>query len=345
MAGAPRLRVGLAGFGNVGRAFARLLIDRRPVLRERLGVEPVLVFIADSGGFLGSRDGLDWGLVERALEAPRGRVSGLEGGQPGGTVEEAIEGLGVDVLVDATPSRYDEPETALGWWLRVLDSGGAVVTADKAPLATRCGVLLSPPGRARRLFYKATVMAGTPLVDMLRWGMAGRLVKKVTGVLNGTTNYVLGLAEEGWGFQEAVREAQRRGYAEPDPSADLHGFDLAAKAAILSCTLGSPLSLRDVERRDVVDEAAFQRAREAARRGRRLKYVATVEPGRGARVELVEVGPESPLYRLRGVMNGVLVEPREAEPVYVEGPGAGRLATASSLLADLAAAVLQGVVP
>jgi homoserine dehydrogenase len=256
-----------------------------------------------------------------------------------------LEEFGVDVLVDATPSRYDAPDDALSWWLRVLDSGGAVVAADKAPLATRCGVLAGSRSRWRRLFYKATVMAGTPLVDMLRWGLAGRVVSRVTGVLNGTTNFVLGLAEEGRGFWEAVREAQERGYAEPDPSADLEGFDLAAKAVIVSCSLGYPLSLGDVEIRDRVDESVFRRAAEAAGAGRRLKYVATVEPGRGARVEVVEVGPGNPLYRLRGVMNGVLVEAVEAEPVYVEGPGAGRLATAASLLADLGEAVLQGVVP
>ena len=344
MAGAA-LRLGLAGFGNVGRAFASLLAERRRLLAERLGVEPVLVFIADSGGYLGSPKGLPWGAVEEALRAPRGGVSRLPGGRPGGTVVEALERLGVDVLVDATPSRYDSPEEALSWWLSVLDSGGAVVTADKAPLATRCAGLLGAPSRSRRLFYKATVMAGTPLIDMLRWGMAGRRVSRLTGVLNGTTNYVLGLAEEGRGFWEAVRDAQEKGYAEPDPSADLHGHDLAAKAAIVSCTLGSPLSLGEVEVRDRVDEEAFRRAAEAAARGRRLRYVAVVEPGRGAWVALTEVGPGGPLSRLRGVTNGALVEPVEAEPIYVEGPGAGRLATAASLLADLAAAVLQGVVP
>ena len=339
-----RLRIGLAGFGNVGRAFARLLYERRVLLAGRLGLEPVLVFIADSRGFLGSPEGLPWSRVAEALEAPRGGVSGLPDGRPGGGVEEAIEALGVDVLVDATPSRYDAPEAAEKWWRLVLSSGGAVVTADKAPLATRCGSLLGAPGWRRRIFYKATVMAGTPLIDLLRWGMAGRMVERLTGVLNGTTNYVLGLAEKGVGFEEAVRDAQEKGYAEPDPSADLEGLDLAAKAAIVSCTLGHPITIWDVERRGRVDEEAFRRAAEAAKRGNRLKYVAVVEPGRGARVELVEVPPSNPLHGLEGVLNAALIEPAEAEPIYIQGPGAGPLATAASLLADLAAAAEQGVV-
>jgi homoserine dehydrogenase len=340
---ARTVRVGLVGFGNVGRAFARLLYERRRLLRERYGAEPVLVFIADSRGYLASPRGLSWDTVLQALEAPRGGVSRLPGGRPGGRAVEAIEETGVDVLVDAAPSRYDSPGEAVEWWSRVLGSGAAVVAADKAPLATGCGRFLSGSW-GRRVYYKATVMAGTPLIDLLRWGMAGRVVRRVTGVLNGTTNYVLGLAEKGVGFHEAVRDAQEKGYAEPDPSADLEGLDLAAKAAIVSCTLGVPLTLWDVERRGRVDEEAFRAALEAARRGRRLRYVATVEPGRGARVELVEVGPENPLYGLTGVLNGALIEPEEAEPVYVQGPGAGRLATAASLLADLAEVLLQGVV-
>jgi len=338
------VRVGVAGFGNVGREFVRLLAERRGLLLERYGFEPRLVFIADSRGWLGSREGLDWGLVGEALSAPRGGVSGLEGGRPGGSVLEAVESLGVDVLVDATPSRYDDPGAALSWWLRVLDAGGAVVAADKAPLATRCRELLAGP-RGRRVFYKATVMAGTPLIDVLRFGLAGRRVERVTGVLNGTTNYVLGLVEKGHSLTEAVREAQARGYAEPDPSADLEGLDLAAKAAIVSCTLGAPVSVWDVERRAVVDEEAAARAREAASRGRRLRYVAVVEPQAGrAYVDLVEVGPGSPLYGLEGVMNAALIETVEAEPVYLQGPGAGPRATAAAMLSDLVEAVLTGAV-
>ena len=333
------VRVGLAGFGNVGRAFARLLSERREVLAERYGVEPVLVFIADSRGVLCGGGGLSWGLVEEALSAPRGGVSGLEGGRPGMSVEEALEECGVDVLVDATPSRYESPGTALSWWLRVLNSGGAVVTADKAPLATSCDRLERFIRAEPRVFYKATVMAGTPLIDLLRWGFAGRRVTRVTGALNGTTVYLLSRAEEGVSYGEALREAVEKGYAEPDPSADVRGFDLAAKASIVSCTLGSWVPLDRVEIRAVVDEEAFSRAREAAARGRRLRYAAVVEPGRGAYVDLVEAEPGSLFYELRGVENAAVVESEEAAPVQVRGPGAGAMATAAALLADLVEAL------
>ena len=342
-AAARRVSIGLAGFGNVGRAFARMLAEKRGELAERYGFEPVIVFIADSRGVLMPRGGVDWSLLGEALNAPRGGVSGLEGGRPGATVEEALEERCIDVLVDTTPSRYESPETAAGWYRRVLGGGGVVVTADKAPLATGCSSLLQGSW-GRRLYYKATVMAGTPLLDMLRWGMAGRRVERVTGILNGTTNYMLGLAEQGLGFEEALRRAQEEGYAEPDPSSDLEGLDLAAKAAIVSCTLGRPLTVWDVERRGRVDGEAFRAAREALERGERLKYVAVVEPPAGrAFVDLVAVPRDSPLYRVDGAMNAALVEPAEAAPVTVMGPGAGREATAASLVSDLVEAVLMGV--
>ena len=337
------VRLGLAGFGNVGRAFARLLMERRLLVRERYSLDPLVVFIADSRGYVCSREGLPWSRVEEALRAPRGGVSRLPGGREGG-VEEAIEECGVDVLVDATPSRYDDP-VQLAWWLRVLEAGGAVVTADKAPLATGCERLTRYIHLEPRLHYKATVMAGTPLIDMLRWGLAARRVEKVTGVLNGTTNYLLNRAVEGVGFEEALREAQERGYAEPDPSSDLEGLDAAAKAAIISCTLGHPLSVWEVERRARVDEEAFRRAREAASRGRRLRYAAVVEPGRGAYVDLVEVEPGSLLYDLPGVLNAVEIVTDESGVIAVRGSGAGGRATAAAMLSDLVeAAAALGVV-
>jgi len=345
--GAGAVRLGVAGFGNVGREFVRLLLERRGLLEERYGLRVGVSFVADSRGALCAAGGgvLEWGLVERALEAPRGGVSRLPGGRPGLGVEGALEECGTDVLVDATPSRYEDVEPALGWWLRVLGSGGAVVAADKAPLAVACDRLAVYIYSKPRLYYKATVMAGTPLIDLLRWGYAGRRVERVVGALNGTTNYLLTRAVEGASFGEALREAQERGYAEPDPSADLEGFDLAAKASIVSCTLGGWIPLGRVERRARVDGEAFERARRATAAGRRLRYVAVVEPAAGrAYVDLLEAEPGSVLYDIRGVENAVVVESAEAGPVMLRGPGAGARATAAALLSDLVeAASVMGV--
>jgi homoserine dehydrogenase len=288
-------------------------------------------------------NGLPRGIVGRLLEAPRGAVSRHAGGagRPGASVEEVLEECSPDILVNATPSRYDSSEPLqLRWAVKVLENGGLVVFADKAPMAMQCWRLLSG-GWASRVYYKATVMAGTPLIDMLRYGFAGRRVRLFQGALNGTVNYILWLAEKGLSFSEALRRAQEEGYAEPDPSLDLRGYDLAAKAAIVSCTLGSLVSMKDVVIEAVVDSDAAERARAAAGRGRRLRYVAVVRPGFKPKVSLVEVGGDSPLYHGSSIENVAVVENEEAPPVAVRGPGAGPMATAASLLSDTVNAALR----
>jgi homoserine dehydrogenase len=336
------LTVGLAGFGLVGRAFAEMLAEKRQLIRERYGVRLSLVFIADSRGAAVDCAGLDWRLVGRLTRLPRGAVSSAEGvGRPGLTVGELVEECRPDILVDATPSIYMRRPVQLEWALEVLGYGGAVVFADKAPMAVACGQLLSG-SKGRRVFYKATVMAGTPLIDMLRYGFSGRRVVRVRGALNGTCNYLLWLAaEKGLGLSEALSEAAREGYAEPNPELDVNGVDLAAKAAILSCTLGFEATLWDVEVADRVDGRAMEWAVEARHRGARLRYVATVEPGRRLRVHLEEVGAEDPLYHGGPAENVAVVESEEAGRVAVYGPGAGARATAASLLSDLANAARE----
>lgn len=330
----------LAGFGTVGREFARLLLERRGEA-GRAGVELRVVGVVDSRGAAVDCNGLPADTISKLLGAPRGQVSSVAPqGKPGATVEDVVEMCNPDILVDATPSRYEGEPPQLRWALKVLRSGGAVVFADKAPMATACHRLLGG-GWSWRVYYKATVMAGTPLIDLLRYGMLGRRVESVRGALNGTCNYVLWLAEKGYDYGEAVKRAQEEGYAEPDPTLDLKGFDLAAKAAIISCTLGSPVTVWDVRVRSIVDEDAARRAREAARAGRRLRYIATVKPGSRPEVALVEVTVDTPLYEGVGVENVAVIETEEAPPVTVRGPGAGPRATAASLLSDTLHAALR----
>ena len=333
---AQRLSVGIAGFGNVGRAFAKLLIERAGKLS--LGEKLRIVFIADSKGAIASPEGLPVQAVAKALETPRGRLYSIDGyGRKGVSVEELLEAMAPDVLVDVTPSIYEGEPPQLRWHTAVLSAGGAVVPANTAPLALKCSYLLCGAW-GRRVYYKATVMAGTPLIDLLRYGLAGRNIKLVRGVLNGTTNYILGLLEKGVSFAEAVGRAQAEGYAEPDPSTDLKGFDLAAKAAIVSCTIGRPVSIHDVRIEDQLEPGIERRVGEARSRGLRLKYVAVVDD-KGPRVMLETLTPDDPLARAEGVTNAAYIETSEAPPITIYGPGAGPMATASALLSDLVLAI------
>ncbi len=332
---APRLSIGIAGFGNVGREFVRLLLERgeQHGLWDRVSI----VFIADSKGVILDENGLGRDVLLEALSLPRGGLGRYQGfGHEGLHVDELLDRI--DILVDITPSIYVEEPPQLKWFRRVLEEGGAVVTADKAPLAMNCAPLLGPKW-GRRLFYKATVMAGTPLIDLLRYGLRGRRVKRVRGALNGTSNYVLTLVEKGLSLAEAISDAQRKGYAEPDTSIDLHGFDLAAKAAIVSCTLGSPVRLHEVHVEDRIEPGIEQRVKKLRGEGRRLRYIADICMGHKPVVRLAELEPSDSLWNTTGVMNAAEIVTEEAEPMTLYGPGAGPRATASTLFSDLLLAV------
>jgi homoserine dehydrogenase len=330
------LRIGIAGFGNVGRTFVKLALERGGELG--LWSQARIVFVADSRGAVIRPEGLNGSDLEKMLSLPRGRVSSLQGiGLPGVSVDELLEKHGVDVLVDITPSTYRGDIPQLKWYLRVLGAGGAVVTADKAPIALRGPELLRRHGC--RLFYKATVMAGTPLIDLLRVGLVARRITRVRGALNGTSNYVLSMLEKGYSLSEAIKDAQEKGYAEPDPSTDLKGFDLAAKAAIVACTIGLGYTFDDVVIADEISAEAENLVRRASEKGKKIRYVLEVQRGQRPVVRLAELEPGDPIAATSGALNVAQIETEEAEPITVYGPGAGPLATASSLLSDLVLAI------
>ena len=172
---------------------------------------------------------------------------------------------------------------------------------------------------------------------MLRHGLRGRPVKRVRGALNTTTNTVLSLVEDGLTLDQALQKAREMGVAEPNPELDLKGLDLAAKAAILSCTLGTPITIDEVEIEAAVDYRVETLARQAAAKGNRLRMVASIEQGT-ARVTLEELTPDDPLHQVKGKTNAAVVE-AEAGTIAVYGPGGGPLPTAYSLLADLLQAI------
>ncbi len=315
----------LVGFGRVGRRFAKLIIEQYHVLEKKHSLRLEFVAIADSRGYVFG-DELTASRVLDLTMLPRG---GLAIAGRKGSLLDIIDRLDYDVLVNAAVSSYKDGQPGLAYAKAALQRGKAYVTADKPPLALALNQL-----EKQKIFYKATVMAGTPLIDLLRYGLLGRGVKRVIGILNGTSNYVLGLLENGLGLDEAIRRAQEEGYAEPNPSNDLHGVDLAAKAAIIAQTLGCNTTLRDVVIEDKITENTEKRVEELLRRGMRLKYVAVID-GCKAFVRLVDIGPDNPLYNVNGANNGVVIETGDESRIYLEGPGAGVDVTAWTLLSDV----------
>ncbi|MEJ7795001.1 MAG: homoserine dehydrogenase [Nocardioides sp.] len=315
------LKVAVLGCGSVGSQVVRLLEEQADDLAARIGARLELV-----------------GVAVRRLDAPREVEvrDGLLTTDAAGLVTRA------DVVIEVIGGI--EPARSL--ILAALESGAAVVTANKALLAADGPKLYAAADRAGRdLFYEAAVAGAIPIVRPLRESLAGDRVTRVLGIVNGTTNFILDKMDTaGSGFSEALEEAQELGYAEADPTADVEGFDAAAKAAILaSLAFHSRVNADDVYREGIseVTAADVQSAREM---GSVVKLLAIAELRRGdtpgdeavaVRVHPAMIPRSHPLASVREAFNAVFVESEAAGQLMFYGPGAGGAPTASAVLGDL----------
>ncbi|GAB6148091.1 homoserine dehydrogenase [Stetteria hydrogenophila] len=332
-------RLAIIGFGGAGRELARLLALKSDEM-DRLGVK--VVAVADSRGAAICPRGFTGYELLKLAETPRSQVSSGPCGRPGAGVDEVYDETAPTIHVEVTPSDYETGEPGLSHAFKALRSGASFVTANKAPLALRFWDIVSEAAsRGLYLGYSATVMAGTPLVSLLR-GLRGCELRSFEGILNATTNYVLTVMQEKLvPLEEALEEAKAVGVAEPDPSLDLEGWDAAAKLVIVANTLGYKLTLGDVRRRPL--NVSLGDVVSAMRRGRVVKYVARFTPGGAAEVAPVEVEQGSFLAQARGTENAVTIDVG-FNVVKLAGRGGGVDATAHALLADIIEAV-RGWVP
>lgn len=312
------LRVALLGAGTVGASVARLLGERAELLAARAGrpLELAGVAVRDTGRV---RDGVDPALLTDDVE---------------GLVERAD--LVVEVMGGLEPAR--------GLIERALRRGVPVVTANKQLIAQQGPQLQAVADEhGAGLHYEAAVMAAIPVMAVVGESLAGDEIASISGIVNGSTNYVLDLvARKGVPFEEAVRQAGELGYLEADPTEDLEGLDAAAKIVILARTAWDlPVSMEDVQRQGItgLTDADFE---QAAAHGSVIKLVASAwrsAAGGGDRVEVavrpVALPQDDPLAQAREGTNVLIVEARSAGSLRLQGAGAGGDATASAVLGDI----------
>jgi homoserine dehydrogenase len=315
------LNVAVLGCGVVGSQVVRLLTEQAGDLEARVGTPLRLV-----------------GVGVRRLDAPR------DVEVPAGLLTTDSAGLVAREDVDVVVEVIGGIEPARTLILSALESGASVVTANKALLADDGPTLFEAAEKAERdLFYEAAVAGAIPILRPLRESLAGDRVTRVIGIVNGTTNYILDKMDStGAGFEEALEEAQALGYAEADPTADVEGFDAAAKAAILaSLAFHSRVTAADVHREGITDVSAADIA-SAARMGSVVKLLAIAElvptgstEGVSVRVHPAMIPRSHPLASVRQAFNAVFVESDAAGRLMFYGPGAGGPPTASAVLGDL----------
>jgi homoserine dehydrogenase len=279
------------GVGNVGRRFLQLLADKADTLHDRLGLELVLVGVADTSGGAVCPTGLDPERTIRLKLEGEGVARYPGCGRPGLSALEMVRSTDADLLVDASPASMEDGQPGLGCIESALARGMHVVTANKAPLVLAFPRLL---GLAQAigvaLRFDATVTGGLPAVNLGQRDLVAADVHQMEGVLNLTTNYILTrMADDGLSYDQALAHAQAAGHAETDPTLDVDGWDAANKLVILAhSVLGHPATLDDVSVegiRGVTPEMLSQ----AAAQGKVVKLVASANP--------LGIGPEEG-YRL-----------------------------------------------
>ena len=316
------LKVAVLGCGSVGSQVVRLLTEHAADLHARVGARVELV-----------------GIAVRRLDAPRDVEI------PDGLLTTDADGLVARDDVELVIEVIGGIEPARSLILSALENGASVVTANKALLAEDGPTLFEAADKAGRdLYYEAAVAGAIPILRPLRESLAGDRVTRVLGIVNGTTNFILDKMDtSGAGFSEALEEAQELGYAEADPTADVEGFDAAAKAAILaSLAFHSRVTAADVHREGIADVTAADVA-SAQEMGCVVKLLAICElrPTAGGddavavRVHPAMIPRSHPLASVREAFNAVFVESDAAGQLMFYGPGAGGAPTASAVLGDL----------
>lgn len=315
------LRVGILGCGNVGAALVRLIADHQDLIQARAGrrIEVGRVAVQD---------------------VTRSRGVDLSADVFTADANVVVVDPDIDLVIEVMGST--EPARSL--ILEALQRGKPVVTANKELLATH-GVELFEAAESAGvdLLFEASVGGGIPLIRPLRESLAGDRIRRLMGIVNGTTNYILTkMTEEGSSFADALAEAQELGFAETDPTADIEGYDAAAKAAIIaSIAFGARVTADDVCREGISSVTAqdIAAARDLGYVVKLLAVAEAVGDQMGGEIA-VRVNPamvplQHPLAAVRGSFNALFVEGAAVGQVMFYGPGAGGMPTASAVLGDV----------
>jgi len=311
------LKVGIAGLGTVGSAVVAMIFRARDELSARAGRPIELVAYASK-------------------DPPKDRTLDLSKLRQVADPVALARDSGIDVFVELMGGEGDPAKSSVE---AALGAGRSVVTANKALLA-RHGVALARLAEKNNaaLNFEAAVAGGIPIVKTLREGLGGSRIARVYGILNGTCNYILTrMYKERMSFADCLKEAQRLGYAETDPTFDVGGFDTAHKLAILtSLAFGTEVDAQAVHVEGIqsIALADLEAADELGYRVKLLGVAQRTEAGIEQRVHPTMVPQGTVIAEIDGVLNAVAID-SDTMPLTLMGPGAGGPATSSAVVADL----------
>ena len=334
--------IALIGFGGVNRALADIIATDEEKFYREMGFNLRIVAVSDM--FLGSvytPGGIDLTLLA-ALPVAQGACATLPNGKATAENEDIIKNSNADIVVEATvtDSVTGQPATSHCRW--ALSTGKHVSTTNKGPLAFAEKELMDLALKNNVGFeYEGVVMSGTPVLRFADKLLKGSEIHQFSGILNGTANYVLGLVEQGHTFADAITSAQKQGYAEADPSADVEGKDVMLKVIVLANRLWGANLTRDNVQCQGITGLTETMVKEAVAEGCHWKLVGKASKQENGSV-VASVSPEKlslehPLAGISGAVNAITFTSGMLGDVTVSGPGAGRIETAYAILSDIIA--------
>lgn len=326
----------VTGLGRVGSAFVRLIEEKADVCRLRYGLDLELhaVIRREGGLFSHKRLGL-YGLGALAKE----EIVAHPAWNSGLTLPEALSILDHGVLVECTPTDLETGEPGLGYMRSALHSGWHIASASKGALVLRYRELFElAASRGVQIRYSGATAAALPTLDTGAYALAGAEITAIDGILTGTTNHILGRMEEGLAFEDALREAQAKGIAEPDPSLDIDSWDTLCKILLIAnAAAGTGLELADIPRSGIrtVTKADLDRARSEGRSLKLLGRMVRKDGAAKAEVGVVALEPTHPLFHVNGTNKGIVFFTDTMGQVAVTGGKSDPRGTAAALLKDI----------
>ena len=312
-----KINIGLIGFGTIGTGVVKVLKENAKVIQERLGAEIVLKRIADKDI---SRDrGVD---VDKSVLTT--------------DAQDIIDDPSIPIVIELVGGI----EPAKTFILKALNKKKHVVTANKALLSKHCGeIFKTAAANNADIGFEASVGGGIPIIKALKEGLVANKINSIYGIINGTANYILSkMTNEGGKFEDVMKKAQEKGYAEADPTYDVEGIDTAHKLAILiNLAYGTHIRLEDIYTEGIskITPLDIKFAKEF---GYKIKLLAITKEEGGkieARVHATMIPANHLLATVDGVYNAIHVKGNAVGSVMFYGRGAGMMPTASAVMADV----------
>jgi homoserine dehydrogenase len=335
-------KLAFIGYGTVAQGLTDILLEKKELLARDFDIQWKVVAISDiMKGSVYDKNGLDMNQILTLVKNKK-KLDEYPTGIKGMDSLATITKTNADTIIEVTFTDVKTGEPALTHIKTALQAGKHVISTNKGPVVKQSRELLALAKGHKAIYrFEGVVLAGTPVINLAEYTLAGTIISGFKGILNGTTNYILTRMEQGMSYEDALKKAQELGYAEADPTGDVEGWDALGKVVILSnVVLGKKLSIEQVQRKGITGITTTDIA-QAKAEGKRWKLIGSATVNSDGTLT-AKVWPEKlplndPLAGVGEATNALTYYTDELGPITIVGPGAGRRQTGFSLLIDLIA--------